>query len=331
MIRHLFVPGLLGPLPGLERGGGRALPQLEMLLARADRLVEPVGYASGLFALFGIEPPAGSDLPTAAVCFLADTGEAPAGFLLHADPLQLIPDRDSLLAFGLDDDPLDGTEIARLVEVFNAHFGADGVRLYGSSAGRLYLGCDRAPSIQTHPLSAVIGRNLDLFLPQGGDQHPWCGLRNETQMLCHALELNHEREARGRPLRGGLWFSGGGCLPPGGQGGVARLVGDCLLPHGLLALCGVVGEDELIVEHALGRAVMRAAPGDWLQALAGLEGRMAVLARGCDALHVHPGNGTVYRWQARSARLIWRRKRSLFDSLDAQPETLRDPGGDKGI
>ena len=35
----------------------------------------------------------------------------------------------------------------------------DGVRLYASPAGRLYLRCDRAPSIQTHPLAAVIGRS----------------------------------------------------------------------------------------------------------------------------------------------------------------------------
>ena len=53
MIRHLFVPGLLGPMPGLEREGRPALPHLETLLARADRLTEPAGYAGALFALFG--------------------------------------------------------------------------------------------------------------------------------------------------------------------------------------------------------------------------------------------------------------------------------------
>ncbi len=69
MIRHLFVPGLLGPMPGVECHGRQAFPHLEMLLARADRLVEPVGYAGGLFALFAIETPVGADLPTAAVTF----------------------------------------------------------------------------------------------------------------------------------------------------------------------------------------------------------------------------------------------------------------------
>jgi hypothetical protein len=328
LIRHLFVPGLLGPMAGLEREDRIALPHLDILLTRADRVVEPVGYAGGLFALFGVEIPAGADLPTAAVCFLADTGEAPAGFLLHADPLQLLPDRDRVLAFELGDDPLAGEEVAALVEAFNAHFKDDGVCLFGSPAGRIYMYCDRTPSIHTHPLSTVIGRSLDPLLPDGEDRRWWHGLLNEIQMLCHALEFNREREARGRPVLGGLWFSGGGSLPPEGRGPVARLVGDCALSRGLLALRAGVGGDELIVEHAPGRAVMRADPDAWLQALAGLEDRMAGLLRDCEALHVHPGNGTVYRWYARSAWRLWRRKRSLFERLDANPEVLR---GDKGV
>jgi hypothetical protein len=328
LIRHLFVPGLLGPMPGLEREGRPALPHLETLLARAERLAEPAGYAGALFALFGIDMPAGADLPTAAVCFLADTAEAPAGFLLHADPLQLLADRDRLLAFDLDDDPLDADEIVQLVEAFNAHFEDDGVRLYGSPAGRVYMHCDRIPLIQTHPLSTVVGRSLDPFLPYGEDRRCWRGLLNEVQMLCHALEFNHEREAWGRPTLGGLWLSGGGCLPTRGQGPVARLIGDGVLPRGLLALRAGVGGDELIVEQALDRAVLRAAPAAWLQALAGLEDRMADLLRDRVELHVHPGNGTVYRWSARSARRFWRRRRSLFECLDANSEA---PYADKGV
>ena len=331
MIRHLFVPGLLGPMPGLERGDQLALPRLEILLARADRLVEPVGYAGGLFALFGVETPAGADLPTAAVCFLADTGEAPAGFLLHADPLQLLPDLDRLLAFDLEDDPLDADEIAGLVEAFNAHFKEDGVCLYGSPAGRIYMHCDRTPSIETHPLSTVLGRSLDLFLPDGEDRRWWRGLLNEIQMLCHAQQFNREREAGGRPMLGGLWLSGGGSLPPEGQGPVARVDGDCVLSRGLLALRKAVGGDELIVEHAPGRAVMRADPGAWLQALAKLEDRMAGLLRDCEELHVHPGNGTVHRWYARCAWRFWRRRRPLFECLDGNPQLLPDPDGNKGV
>jgi len=326
LIRHLFVPGLLGPMSGLEHEDRPLLPRLERLLARADRLVEPVGYTGGLFALFGIEAPTGADLPTAPVCFLGDTGEAPAGFLLHADPLHLLPDRDRLLAFDLGDAPLDANEIAWLLDAFNAHFSDDGVRLRDSPAGRTYLHSDRAPSIRTHPLSTVIGRGLDPFLPDGKDQRWWRGLLNETQMLCHALAFNREREARGRPTLGGLWFSGGGRLPPEGAGPVARLIGDCVLARGLLALRPGAGGDELIVEHAAGGAVMHADPGAWLRSLAALEDRIEGLLQDCEALHVHPGNGTVYRWHARSARRWWRRKRPLYECLDPAPGM---PGGQR--
>ena len=328
MIRHLFVPGLLGPMPGLGRDNRPLLPHLETLLARAHRLVGPVGYAHGLFSAFGVETSADADLPTAAVCFLADTGEVPAGFLMHADPLHLLPDRDRLLAFDLGDDALDADEISRLVEVFNVHFRGEGVCLHGSSSGHLYLHCDRVPSIRTHPLSAVIGRSPDLFLPHGEDRHRWLGLLNEAQMLCYALELNNEREAQGRPTLGGLWFSGGGALPPTGEGRVGRLVGDDLLPRGLHALCAGGGGDEVVVERAPYRAVLHADPGAWSQALAELEGRMPDLLGGCEELHVYPGNGTVYRWTAHASRRFWRRKRSLFECLDVNSTT---PGGDKGV
>lgn len=316
LIRHLFVPGLLGPVPGVESAERPAVPRLETLLARADRSVEPVGYAAGLFALFGVDRPVGADLPTAAVAFLGETGEVPGDFLLHADPLRLLPDRDRLLAFDLDNDPLDGDEIASLVAAFNAHYAADGMHLHGRSMARIYLRCDQVPSIETHPLSAVLGRNLDPFLPEGRHRRRWHGLLNETQMLCHSLDFNRAREAGGRPTLDGLWFSGGGRLPPGGQGPIGRLVGDDDLPRGLLALCAG-GGDELIIDLAPRRAVMRADRAAWLQAISGLEGRIGGLLGGCEELQVHPGNGVLYRWRSRSARRWWRRTPPLFSYLDA--------------
>lgn len=330
MIRRLFVPGLLDVVPDPGQGQRQAFPRLETLLARADPLSEPVGYAAALFALFGIAPNGETDLPTAAVSFLADTGAPPPGFLLHADPLQLLPDRDRLLAFGLDDDPLDRAETAELIEVFDTHFANDGLRLQAAPGGRLYLHCERAPAIRTRSLSVVIGRNLDPYLPTGEERGRWAGLLNETQMLCHALGLNRGREALGRPTLGGLWFSGGGCLPPAGQSPVARVEGDCPLARGLLAL-RPGGDEELVVEHAPGRAAMRADPTAWQRAVVDLEGRIAGLLEGCDELSLHPGNGRVYRWNARASRRWWRRRRPLRTFLDSGTRPGRGPGGDIGL
>lgn len=316
MIRHLFVPGLLGPVPGITRAERPPVRCLETLLARADRAPEPHGHARALFALFGVESASDRDLPSAAVCALADTGEAPAGYVLHADPLRLHPDRDQLLAFDLTADPLQADEIGELVQAFNDHFCDDGLNLYASTEGRMYLGCACPPSLRTHPLSAVSGRAVDGLLPDGEDRRRWRGLLNETQMLCHGLPLNQLREQGGRPTLGGLWFSGGGELPRRGQGRIARIVGDDVLARGLMALQGTAGDDELIVESALQVAAQRGDVAAWLQQLLRIEDRVATLVEDGVPLHLHSGRGLVYRWSARAARRWWRRRRPLADYMD---------------
>jgi hypothetical protein len=330
LIRHLFVPGLFGPLAELEHHQWPRLPRLEALLARADRDSEPAGYMAALFGVFGIAPESGEDLPSAAVAFLGDTGERPPGFVLHADPLQLLPDRDQLLAFDLDDEPLNGDEIASLVTTFNAHFSEDGVRLHGSPSGRIYLHCGSAPDLRTHALSVVLGRNLDPYLPEGKDQRRWRGLLNETQMLCHSLDFNRERESRGQPVLGGLWFSGGGEVPVEGEAAIGEVSGDCLVARGLVALAAGGGEDELLVEPALEAAVTRGDAAKWLRALADLETHLPGL-QDCASLHVHTGDGSVYRWHARMARRWWRRRRPLADYIHSGRTLSRGLRNDNGV
>lgn len=322
MICHLFAPGLFGPMPGIEHESAPALPRLEAVLARADRAHEPAGYAAALFALFGIATPDDADLPTAAVAYLADTGEPPAGFMLHADPLHLVPDRDHLLAFDLERDPLNDDELAELVAAFNTHFDHDGLRLDATSSGRLYLHCAVPASIRSHPLSAVIGRNLDHYLPDGDERARWHGLLNETQMLCYSLAFNQQREMDGRPTLGSLWFSGGGSLPMSvPHAPVGRLLGDCSVARGLLAMQATEARaasavDDLIVEHALDWAVGHVDRDTWLAALDKVEAHIARALSDAGELHLHPCNGTVYRWTARSARRWWRRRRPLFSHLE---------------
>jgi len=324
------VPGLFGPLAELEHHPWPQLPRLEALLARADRDEEPVGYTAALFGRFGITPDPGKDLPGAAVAFLADTGARPPGFVLHADPLQLLPDRDQLLAFDLDDEPLDGDEIASVVTAFNAHFSDEGLRLQGSPSGRIYLHSESAPDLRTHPLSVVLGRNLDPCLPEGNDQQRWRGLLNETQMLCHSLDFNRERECRGQPVLGGLWFSGGGSLPSGGKAAVGRVIGDCPVARGLVALVAGSGGDELVVESEFEAAVTRGDAARWLRALTDLEARLPRL-QDCAALYVHACDGSVYRWHARAARRWWRRRRPLVDWIHSDRAVTRGLRDDNGV
>lgn len=316
MDRHLFVPGLLGPAPGHEIGSVPALPNLETILARADRLDDSVDLERALFTLFGYECPVDVDLPTASVRFLADTGSAPDGFVMRADPLQLVPDRDTLIAFGLDHDPLASDETASLIAVFNSHFLNDGLRLTASDRGHLYLHCASVPSIQTHPLSAILGRSIDPHLPSGADQRWWRGLLNEVQMLCHGLDFNQRREAQGRGMLSGLWVSGGGRLPAAGATRIGRVVGDDLLACGLASLSLPSGDDELVVVSAIRQAVLDDDVVVWRDAIAAIEARLAEWSETGARLFMHPGNGSLYRWRPQFAWRWWRRRRPFVRYLD---------------
>lgn len=325
MIRHLVVPGLFGPLPDSDPVSRKALSRLERLLVRADQRNEPAGYVPVLFELFGFKAQGDADLPDAAVSLLGETGVAPDGFILHADPLQLIPDRDCLRAFALHDSPLDGEERGELLEQFNAHFARDGINLFSTQQGRLYLRCASDPRIRTHPLSAVLGRNLDPFLPEGEGQRRWRGLLNEIQMLCHTLAFNERRESLGHPTLGGLWFSGGGVLPSTRSATIGKLDGNSRLASGLMTLTGGQGDDELVIDDGPRRAVLRADRERWLAAVADIDGRLPDLMADCEALHVHPCDGTTFIRRPGHDWRIWRRRRPLNSYRAAGQGARSDP------
>jgi hypothetical protein len=318
--RHLFAPGLLGPLPQQGVEPGWSLPGLETVLARADRLDEAAGFERALFELFGVACPDDADLPTASLCYLADFGSPPNAYVLHADPVELIPDRDSLIAFGFDRDPLDEVERAALVDTFNEHFGDDGLSLTAADSGRFYLQCDKAPSLRTHPLHAVLGRIIDPYLPDGADALRWRGLANEVQMLCFAHDVNRQREVQGRSMLAGFWFSGGGSLPGAGTSRFGRVRGEHPLTQGLAQHSESTGDDELWVEFAPWRALLRADLEAWWDAVGEVDTRLARdMVDGVD-LYLHAGNGRVFRWRSSFARRWWRRRRSLPNYLDTNGE-----------
>lgn len=299
-------------MPDLDPAAVPPLPNLERLLGRGARAKGPRDYAEGLFGLFGLSTAPDRDLPTAAVSFLADSTEPPPGFLMHADPLRLLPDRDSLLAFDCADEGLDADEAGDLIDAFNGHFSDEGLRLLSGSSGRLYLQCDDVPDLRTTPLFTVLGRHIDRYLPAGRDSGRWRGLLNEVQMLCHGLALNQRREQLGQPAVSGLWFSGGGLLPTvKSPAAIKRLHGDCPLARGLMQLAGGSGDDELYVETGLSLAVARADPVAWMMAVSQLERRIPALIDGCEVLRLYPCAGSVYTWDRRAAWRWWRRTRPL--------------------
>lgn len=226
----LFIPGLFA--------GATAPMQLQRLLTRADRLPGGAdGVTERLFALFGIAPEAGRDLPVAAVTRVADMGVIDREWWIRADPVYLEPGSDSLVmhaGLGLTPD-----EAERLVAELNESLAQDGWLLKAPRPERWYLKPPAAAAITTTPLAAANGRNVHPLLPQGADYRAWHTRLNEIQILLHTSPVNAAREARGLLPANSVWFWGGGRLPQPGAEEWVRVSSDDPLSHGLARLAGV--------------------------------------------------------------------------------------------
>lgn len=312
-LTRLLVPGLFGPVPAmlLDEDLPR-LPAVELLARRAT--VEPgqPTRTEELCALFGLVRQPGGDVPTAAVCYTAEGGQAGDAWVLHADPVVLRPDRDQLLVFGGDDLALDDEESVECVDAFNAHFGDDGVRLARSPAGRWYLLADADPQVVTTPLERVLGRPLGGELPQGPRRAYWQGLLNETQMLFFQLGVNQRREALGQPTLGGVWLSGAGRAPRRLVSPFAQVEGGDPLVAACTALADVQGSERLVVVDTAWQALLAGDAGRWLDAVRGIDGRIGALASSGD-LVLHPCNGRRYRVTKGRDWRFWRRRPRFVD------------------
>ncbi|WP_295387689.1 phosphoglycerate mutase [uncultured Thiodictyon sp.] len=211
---QLICPGLFGA----DVGGAGPLdrtPALDRLLARANaRETPPRDPLATLAGAFGLTSSPDLDLPTAALCLLAEAPElALDGDWCHADPVHLHADRDRLLLFGGPSLAVEPAEAAALVAAFNLHFGEDGLRLVAPRPESWYLRAEVGPRLRTNPLHAVTGQALDAFLPTGADARAWNRWQNEAQMLFYQHPINQERQRLGRPTISGVWTWGGGVLP----------------------------------------------------------------------------------------------------------------------
>lgn len=310
-VLHLVVPGLLGPMPRLTPSDtARRFPHLERWLARAQRRPVSADPDQLLFDLFDITPAAG-DLPSAALCYLADTGRPPSADVYLATPVHLRPDQDRLLLFDNPADDMSPGQAAGFVAAFNAHFDADGWRLEAPVPERWYLHLAGRAALRTSPLAQVVGRNVDLFLPQGPDAGAWRQRLNEVQMLFHTVPANAEREAAGLLPVNSLWLHGGGRLPDPGRALQVRQPAPPML-QGLSRLGGRATPEAVQWLGDAQRAVIDVNPQAWLAAVARLDTLLPSLPPGS---WLYPGNGQAYRWSASRRWCLWQRPRSLVAYL----------------
>ncbi|HEB96964.1 MAG TPA: hypothetical protein ENI96_11110 [Sedimenticola thiotaurini] len=330
----LVVPGLLGPMPGwLQATDTPRFPQLERRLATADRERTTGGEMEAVLChLFGVAREPEGDLPVAALMRLGE-GKAPdRRCWVLAEPVCLRPDQSRLLLFDTLDFDLGEAGSRDLAELFRSHFDERGWVLETGSPARWYLGMERVPALQTHFLGEVFGRNMDLFLPRGGERLAWHRLLNEVQMLFFQAEVNQRREAQGRMPVNGIWFSGVGRLPARVRAPFDMVHGDAPLLRGLALAAGIPlaalpakGElpadgvrRPLLLYPGLRRAVWTADPHAWAEGLEGFGSWLscwidAVRRRRFQAITLYSCDGFRWRITRSTLRRWWRRPRPLLD------------------
>lgn len=224
----LGLPGLLAadpvpPLPGLAR-----------LLRAAG---SPVGVAPtvahALAQDYGVER--AGDWPLAALRLAALGHDPKRDWWLAADPVTLVAGQADVRIAGAVAD-LSAAEAEALIDALNAHFAPDGLRFVAATPNTWFVGSASAHAVTTHPLACAIGRPLRELLPDGPAGRTWRRWSHEIEMLLSAHPVNRARDAAGRAIANGLWWSDGGTLPAGGRSPGATFADDravvALAAHG---------------------------------------------------------------------------------------------------
>ncbi|MSP86663.1 MAG: hypothetical protein EXR38_01100 [Methylotenera sp.] len=153
------------------------------------------------------------DYPIAAIAAEADGVVVGDAYYLRADPVHLLLQRDCF-SLGEPIPVLVAREHATLMLAsLNQHFNQDGLSFLLGNSGAWYLKSMQSPQITTTLPSAVIGKNIHDFLPQGLSSSSWLAVLNEVQMLLHEHPVNAAREAAGEVAVNSVWLSGGGGRP----------------------------------------------------------------------------------------------------------------------
>lgn len=211
----LLVPGLRQPV-SVPGAGSAATKSVAKLLSRAKRAPARQDVYAELGRLFDLDPETGgpADLPAAALTLLNDSGERRSGYWLRADPVHIEAGHDRLIMAGSEVLRLGREEASALCAEVNEHVNPDGLRLLAPFPTRWYFQWPEVPAVRFSPLPEVVGKDMYGHMPGGEQGRPWRRLLNQVQMVLHASHVNEERRRRGLPVINGLWFWGGGVLPP---------------------------------------------------------------------------------------------------------------------
>ena len=281
--------------------------------------IERGGLAKALFAALRVDP----RTPVAPLALLGAGGDPRADYVLRADPVHLVADRErGLLVRPIDD--LSADEALGLVRMLDRHFAGDDLRFEAVRPDAWFARRREPAGIATTPPDVAQGQPLAASMPSGPDSGTWKRWQNEIEMMLFEHPVNGAREARGAPAVNAVWFSGGGrlaevgALPPTFATGAQSSIGD--LARGLARAAGTA-ERCADIAHAVARAndaegggnrfvvavLPRAIDAQAAESTA-LAPALELLARGTlSAIHlVADGHGAAAAWTAKPPG-AWRR------------------------
>ena len=336
----LVVPGLCGPLPGLEAVETAATPLLE-LLAQCRRGRTP-GHdlSSQLVELFGLN--IAGPFPHAALTLLAHDIPPQEHCWVHADPVNLQADMDRAVLSDSRTLAIEPEEAEQLVAELNAHFAEEGIRFVIADENNWVLRLEPC-DLQTTPLDRAAGRNVNRLLPGGAESARWRRLLNEAQMLLHMSAVNQAREQRGLATINSLWLWGEGVLPAAGSSDITHVYADAAVATGIARLNRIRQSaltDPIVIAYAMkhpGHSVVlldqltgpcsygdtRAWLEDMLELVADWLDPLLETARSLEAdVRIYPCNGVRYHFGHNNklsiSKLMFWKKESLRDHVETR-------------
>ncbi|BBP45931.1 hypothetical protein THMIRHAS_13040 [Thiosulfatimonas sediminis] len=212
----LWVPGLLHPQRVAQSEvelTKKITPVLRKLLSKADyhpRLERDfTEQACYLFHQTSVLPRAAL---SASILVPEAFQQAPDDFWLSVDPVQMIPDRDTLVLIPPSDLAISIVESQQLLQAFNQHFAEDGVELLFGGAEQWFMQIKQSIDLQSTRLTDVAYQSINQAYPRGNAATYWRQLINETQMLFYTHPVNVKRREQGLPEINSIWPWGEGTL-----------------------------------------------------------------------------------------------------------------------
>ena len=336
----LLVPGLCGPLPGLEGVDESAGPLLELLKQFNKEKTSATACSGQLAELFDLKIE--KSFPYAALTLLAHDMEPGDNCWIHADPVNLQADMDRAILSDSQTLHIRQEEAEQLVNELNAHFAADDVSVVMVDENNWFIWLDEC-NLETTPLNRAVARNINQLMPTGEAASRWKRLLNEAQMLLHMSEVNQRREERGLAAVNSLWLWGEGVLPHRGTSDVTHVYADDSVTTGMARLNHVRHSaltDPIVLAHAMqheGHSLVVInqldGPCNYGDTSAWLEEMLEVVeywlkpiietAISLDAdVYIYPCNGVRYHFNNKNkfniSKLMFWKKDRLQDYVDTQ-------------